>query len=732
MAKPGDTVAERYTLTESVSSVPSPVVQWSGQDSAGQPVRITVYTDTDSNFRTYLREGIERLGHLVNPAIVPIITVEETASELLLVSPGGDGTPLTHMTWLGIVPALQALEYAHRLGYSHGYLSPDTICLDSNGHIRLFNFGLPVSENRWSNEDVSLKQPDPVVVQIRRDRFAMACAIHEAMTGQVWNGRIAEGIVETPLGQAVATLIDADGRGIDLSQLRQLVVGHLENTTHLVPDTRENTLPSPRSTTTNSVPASGSRSIPLSWAIGGLAAMAVLAVLFAAIAPGTDDTLALPEVRPALAQQAVSSEPSEPSLTPLEQARQEHYQSEGRELADEILRLQVQLEDVGVSLWATEAWDRSRDMSDEADTAFRDTRFEDAMTGYRATRDLLQETFEQRTVARDRFLQTGREALLAGDHQRAIIDLSIVNSLDPELPEIDALLTRAENLAETIDLTRRGIALMSARDYEAAEQSLSAAFNLDPDWAPANNARKELQALLQVIAFNDVMSAGFAALADDNFQEATKRFEEAALVQPDSEAPKEALAQVSTQNQSSKVQQLLADGAANNQAERWQASLDAYSAAIELDPTVVTAVSGATLAEVRIKLDDDMEGFIAHPIRLTTDDGLSQARQLLQSAARARPAGPRLRRQTDQLAAFISVARIPVDLVIESDRETDVTIYKVSNLGRIASESMTLAPGAYTVVGKRRGYRDVRHELTLLGGQPPATLYVACNEKVQP
>jgi hypothetical protein len=43
---------------------------------------------------------------------------------------------------------------------------------------------------------------------------------------------------------------------------------------------------------------------------------------------------------------------------------------------------------------------------------------------------------------------------------------------------------------------------------------------------------------------------------------------------------------------------------------------------------------------------------------------------------------------------------------------------------------LELRPGTYTVVGTRRGYRDVRHQLVISPGKEPDILVVRCAEKI--
>ena len=83
-----------------------------------------------------------------------------------------------------------------------------------------------------------------------------------------------------------------------------------------------------------------------------------------------------------------------------------------------------------------------------------------------------------------------------------------------------------------------------------------------------------------------------------------------------------------------------------------------------------------------------------------------------------------------RLSQAIKLARIPVQLEVHSDRQTDIVIYKIAELGKIASKSLDLYPGVYTIVGTRRGYRDVRQQVTVLAGQLAAPIEIRCSERI--
>jgi hypothetical protein len=57
-------------------------------------------------------------------------------------------------------------------------------------------------------------------------------------------------------------------------------------------------------------------------------------------------------------------------------------------------------------------------------------------------------------------------------------------------------------------------------------------------------------------------------------------------------------------------------------------------------------------------------------------------------------------------------------------------MHRVGPLGNFESREIELRPGTYTVVGTCAGYRDVRREVEVAAGAPPAPVIVRCEEKI--
>ena len=130
------------------------------------------------------------------------------------------------------------------------------------------------------------------------------------------------------------------------------------------------------------------------------------------------------------------------------------------------------------------------------------------------------------------------------------------------------------------------------------------------------------------------------------------------------------------------------------------------------------------------ELDSALQAHITKPERLSSDEVLQEASVVLEQALEIEPAGPRLKRQTEQLARLVEAFSTPVQATLESDELTEVVVYRVGRLGTFSRRALDLRPGTYTVVGSRRGYRDVRRQLVIEPGVEPQPLAIRCEEAI--
>jgi hypothetical protein len=199
---------------------------------------------------------------------------------------------------------------------------------------------------------------------------------------------------------------------------------------------------------------------------------------------------------------------------------------------------------------------------------------------------------------------------------------------------------------------------------------------------------------------------------------------------PQSSAPADGLTQLATVSQAQKISDLKASAEQAEDAENWTDAIANFDKLLSIDSTLIFARQGLEQARQRQQLDEALTRYLADPGLMRDDDALNSAKQTLITASRIKQRGPQLQQQRGDLSHLISLARIPIPVVLTSDNVTNITVYKVGVLGPLASRELSLFPGTYTIVGKRSGYRDVQRQVTLVGGNSPQAIYISCDEKI--
>ncbi len=75
-------------------------------------------------------------------------------------------------------------------------------------------------------------------------------------------------------------------------------------------------------------------------------------------------------------------------------------------------------------------------------------------------------------------------------------------------------------------------------------------------------------------------------------------------------------------------------------------------------------------------------------------------------------------------------AATPLDVMLVSDSQTQISILRVAKLGMFQSRALSLRPGVYVAVGNRAGYRDVRIEFRVAPEIEMKPIVVQCEEQI--
>jgi hypothetical protein len=226
------------------------------------------------------------------------------------------------------------------------------------------------------------------------------------------------------------------------------------------------------------------------------------------------------------------------------------------------------------------------------------------------------------------------------------------------------------------------------------------------------------------------MSRGYGALQNGDSTAALRAFEQAGAMRPGSSEVAAALQQARDRQTFDAISVHIDAALMHEDNEAWAQAVAEWDQALAVDANLVDAIQGRERSESRRVLDEFLQNTLANPLRLAEPEIFAQTRRVVDDATRLLQGGPRLQGQLQQVGAFLERALVPVEVQLQSDGMTAVTVYRVAELGIFTTHTLSLPPGEYVAVGVRPGYRDVRQEFVVgLDGRAPVVT-VACNEAI--
>jgi tetratricopeptide (TPR) repeat protein len=676
-----------------------------------------------------------------------------------------------------LVSVTDALAYAHGLGLVHRDLKVSNVLLDATGQPCLLDFGTagPLDDDErprlrggGTRHSVSPQQLDGCDAAPADDLYTLGAMLHELIAGHppfwpdVTEQRIRSEVPDPPrsahpvpqrLLDLVAALLakEPEDRPPDMNAVRNELIeierGLGEGTVpprreprksvRLTPPPRVEPIrprPRPAAAEEDRPLARRRRRSRLGYAAWLAAVVALIVVGLYWLLPwlaerregarqATVAEVDAPPVEPAGAGAPVVPPDGGASPSPRRRARAEKVLGRAMELADS-------LEARSVTRWAAVEYAGIETLLDRGDAHLTAGEHMEAERAYAEAARLLEELDARSLEVLETALGEGQRALAAGDAAAATAAFELAAAIQPANRTAATGLKRAAVLDELIDLLSDGAGAERRGELAQAETTYREAVALDPLSQTARESFARVRGRIGRDAFQDAMSRGVGALQQGAFEAAIEAFRLADRLQPGSPEVADALAQAKEGRRLETISRIHADATELESLEQWRRAAEQYARALELDPTIRFAQDGRDRCVERAILAERIEFHLTHPDRLSDDAAYADAVELFDEASETEPAGPRHREQTDRLDLLLETKAKRITVRLESDEKTEVTVYRIGLLGRFALRELELRPGTYTVVGTRRGYRDVRLELVVAAGRTPQPLVVRCVDKI--
>jgi hypothetical protein len=400
------------------------------------------------------------------------------------------------------------------------------------------------------------------------------------------------------------------------------------------------------------------------------------------------------------------------------------------EALKEFLRTRAEPALARAEIWAPEDWQTALDTAQTGDDFYGRKQFAEALFAYQDARGQLTEILESRAQRLATYLSTGQDALDQNQGAAAISAFELALAMAPENTEALEGLARAKVRDQILTLMEVGKQAEQSSDPDRAVAAYKDAVGLDATYQPAKDALDRIKVVVADLAFERAMSRALEDLKAGKLADAENFLDMAGKLKPNHPALVDARQRVRAARRLAALSGLREQANGLVAQEDWISASDVFRKAMKIDTEASFAVTGLAVAEDRIALHTQLDHYLDDPSRLSADEPLKNAKKLVELNRNIPEGEPLLASKVEALGEAIRLAELPVTLLLQSDNQTEVTIYHVGRLGKFYEKALTLRPGSYTVTGFCPGYRDVRKVIELAPGSGETSLLLRCEELI--
>ena len=785
MLESGQELSARFVLVRRLGTGGSGEV-WLAQDrERGCFVALKILRDDlmqDVAAVAALQREFEHVRTLDHPNILRVDGVHRSGRHTWIAMDYASGGDLSQLRGRGYreillhaaMPIAAALAHSHRTGIVHRDVKPSNVLLASDGTPRLADFGMALvtaatpaaNAGRGSPYSMSPQQAAGAAASPADDTYGFGAMLYELLSGyppSYGDGKLSQtpaalpAAVPAPLAQLVLRMLaesPAD-RPADMQSVERELAAILTAPPMTAPEPVNQPTPNPtpirveppstrvpgqgeplrgewQRSSTQSASADELRKQGFRRGLGAatvVAGVAAVAFVFFALPRW------FPAEQPAQYKQAASPIPAKPAaeeapkkevdFAALARAKQDADDRRGP-IEERLKKLAAR----AAEQWGGEEFKRANEELAAGDKDYEAREYVTALEHFTTIEPLLATLEKRAGEVLTAQLKAGATALQDGRSADAKAAFSLAVKIEPGNKVAEHGLKRANTLDEVLNLVAGAERMEKESNPVGAVEQFRKALALDAEAPRAADGIARIEAKFASDAFASTMARGYAALAKADYTGARSAFEAARRVRPSAPEIPTALKQIEQEQRTGVISEKLGVARDYEAQERWADALKEYRAVAELDSTVAAAQEGIARTTPRAALNEQLELYLTQPERLFSQPVRAAARDALARAASIANPGSVLQKQMAGLKDWIARADVPVSVALQSDNITQVTIYRVGQLGTFAERSLDLVPGSYTVVGTRPGYRDVRREINVRPGAAPEPVVIRCEDRI--
>lgn len=288
-------------------------------------------------------------------------------------------------------------------------------------------------------------------------------------------------------------------------------------------------------------------------------------------------------------------------------------------------------------------------------------------------------------------------------------------------------LKRAENIDRVYALLLQGEKLEKESKFAEAADSYGKAFALDSFSAEAQQGQARAGRLEKETKFATAKTAADEAVKKREWSVAIQEYQNALKVYPTKTEVQAALKSAKENAHKDAVAKALAKGYAYEAEHRWAEAREAYNETLALDPDNADAKERyketGKIVRALLAYNDKIES----AERLANKAEFQTALKHFNEAMTYKPSYLEYSDRVLQLRNLLQQQSKPVEVTFKSDGKTWVSIGAFKTPAQFETNTFKIMPGDYEVIGRRKGYRDLKMLLQVRNGSPAPVVNVVCS-----
>ncbi|MDQ8182086.1 hypothetical protein [Pelagicoccus sp. SDUM812005] len=351
-------------------------------------------------------------------------------------------------------------------------------------------------------------------------------------------------------------------------------------------------------------------------------------------------------------------------------------------------------------------------------------RMEEASNSLNAVQKAKQDYIRSNAAEGNRFIAQGKS-------EEAIAAFTKVLELDPANEEALKQLERSRVADKVFAALQSAKENEDALQYETALKFYRQAASIDAGSAKAQSGVSRVNRKIAERDFAAAYTAAQTAIAESRFQDAIVNYQAALKIFPERTDIEAAIEKAAAEKRQNDIVTRITQAYEYERVYDWESARNLYQELVQMEPDLKEAKDGLLRTGRMIRSILRYETLIEVAKGEAQRTEFQLAIRTFDEAMKSKPEYLPLTEEGERLRKFLQLQSQPVRVTLISDGSTWVSVQgpTMRKPEKFDSTTVDLLPGKYFIIGRKKGYQDVRFGIQIRGGMAQDPITVSANVK---